>query len=335
MPSDIGVIGAGGWGTALAKVLAGKGEQVALWCHGSDSYREISKTRENRVYLPGVTLPDNVQATQSLDEAVTGKSLVICALPSHVVREVLSQVKSQLAASTILLCGTKGLEEETQRTMGELFIDLFGAEHKNRQAFLSGPTFAIEVARQLPAAVTVGAYDDVVARSVQQLLSTRNLRVYTSSDVIGVQIGGVVKNVIAIAAGISDGLSLGQNARAALITRGLAEVTRLAVRLGADPLTLAGLPGLGDLILTCVGDLSRNRAVGLQIAAGKTLHEITSSSRMIAEGVRNTRSVYSLARRLGIEMPIVEQMYAVLYGGKRPAEAVENLMQRSLKAEAG
>ena len=335
MPSEIGVVGAGGWGTALAKVLADKGEHVALWCHGGDSFREIVEARENRTYLPGIKLPGNVRATQSLDAAIEHKDLVICALPSHVVREVFLRCKSKLDAATMLVCGTKGLEEESLRTMAELFVDLFGAERKPRHAFLSGPTFALEVARQLPAAVTVAAYDVAVARSIQQILSTPNLRVYTSADVIGVQIGGVVKNVIAIAAGISDGLSLGQNARAALVTRGLAEMTRLAVRMGADPLTLAGLPGLGDLILTCAGDLSRNRAVGLQIATGKSLTEVTASTRMIAEGVRNTRSLHSLAKRLGVEMPIVEQMYAVLYGGKKPAEAVHDLMQRTLKAEAG
>ncbi|MGH7854707.1 MAG: NAD(P)H-dependent glycerol-3-phosphate dehydrogenase [Candidatus Binatia bacterium] len=335
MSSRIGVIGAGGWGTALAKVLADKGEHVDLWCHGGDSFREITEFRENRTYLPGITLPANISATRSVDDAVENKDLVICALPSHVVRQVLSQITSKLGPSATLLCGTKGLEEESLRTMADLFIDIFGAERKARHAFLSGPTFAIEVAQQLPAAVTVAAYDDAVARSVQQILSTRNLRVYTSSDVIGVQIGGVVKNIIAIAAGISDGLKLGQNARAALITRGLAEMTRLAARMGADPLTLAGLPGLGDLILTCAGDLSRNRAVGLQIAGGKSLPEITGSTRMIAEGVRNTRSLHSLAKRLGVEMPIIEQMYEVLYAGKKPAEAVQDLMHRSLKAEAG
>ena len=335
MSLGIGVIGAGGWGTALAKVLADKGEQVALWCHGSDSFLEITETRENRTYLPGVPLPAGIHATQSLDDAVEHKDLVICALPSHVVRQVLTRVTAKIDAAATILCGSKGLEEGSLLTMGELLIDLFGAERKDRHAFLSGPTFAIEIARQLPAAVTVAAYDDAVAQLVQQVLSTRNLRVYTSADVIGVQIGGVVKNVIAIAAGISDGLTLGQNARAALITRGLAEMTRLAVRMGADPLTLAGLPGLGDLILTCAGDLSRNRAVGLQIAAGKSLQEITGSTRMIAEGVRNTRSLHALAKRLAVEMPIVEQMYAVLYAGKKPAEAVQDLMHRSLKAEAG
>ncbi|MGE5219500.1 MAG: NAD(P)H-dependent glycerol-3-phosphate dehydrogenase [Chloroflexota bacterium] len=335
MATEIGIIGAGGWGTALAKVVAEKGERLTLWCHGNESFRAIVDSRENRIYLPGVTLPDAVIATQSLDETVAGKNLVICAVPSHVVREVLSQVASKVGAKTLVLCATKGLEESSLKTMSELFQDLFGAECKRRHAFLSGPTFASEVARRLPAAVTVAAYDDAVARAIQEILSTRYLRVYTSTDVVGVQIGGAVKNVIAIAAGISDGLMLGQNARAALITRGLAEMTRLAVRMGANPLTLAGLPGLGDLVLTCAGDLSRNRRVGLLIAAGNSLKEIIASTSMIAEGVRNSRSLYTLARRLEVEMPIVEQMYEVLYAGKNPAEAVQNLMQRSLKAEVG
>ena len=335
MASDIGVVGAGAWGTALAKVLAGKGERVTLWCHGADSFRQIVETSENRVYLPGILLPREIRITQSLVETAAHKRLIICALPSHVVREVLAQAASSIHPETMILCGTKGLEEDSLKTMGELLIDLLGAARKDRHAFLSGPTFAIEVARELPAAVTVAAGDEHVARSIQQILSTQSLRVYTSSDVVGVQMGGVVKNVIAIAAGISDGLSLGQNARAALITRGLAEVTRLAVRMGADPLTLAGLPGLGDLILTCAGDLSRNRAVGLQIARGKSLREITAATRAVAEGVRNTRSVRVLAGRLGVDMPIVEQMDQVLYAGKEPAQAVRDLMLRSLKPEAG
>jgi glycerol-3-phosphate dehydrogenase (NAD(P)+) len=273
--------------------------------------------------------------TQSLGETVSNKRLVICAVPSHVVREVFSRAMDDLAQTTMILCGTKGLEEGSLKTMGELFVDLLGAGRKKNLAFLSGPTFALEVARMLPAAVTVAAADESIAKSIQQILSTQNFRVYTSADVIGVQIGGVVKNVIAIAAGISDGLSLGHNARAALITRGLAEMTRLAVRMKADPVTLAGLPGLGDLILTCTGDLSRNRAVGLQIARGRSLHEITASTRTVAEGVRNTRSLYALAERLGVDMPIVGQMYQVLYAGKEPADAVRDLMLRSLKPEAG
>jgi glycerol-3-phosphate dehydrogenase (NAD(P)+) len=333
LANRIGVIGAGGWGTALAKILAEKGEPVTLWSHGADSFREIRERRENTLYLPGIALPGNIEATRSLEEAVGGKSLVICAVPSHAVREVFSQAASNLAPETTLLCGTKGLEEGSLKMMGELLVEVLGTEQKARLAFLSGPTFASEVARGLPAAVTVAAYDREAAKWIQEVLSTPNFRVYTSADVVGVQMGGVVKNVIAIAAGISDGLKLGQNARAALITRGLAEMTRLAVRLGADPMTLAGLPGLGDLILTCTGDLSRNRAVGLQIAAGKSLGEITHATRAVAEGVRNSRSLFALAARLGVEMPIVEQMHRVLYEAKRPAEAVRELMQRSLKPE--
>jgi glycerol-3-phosphate dehydrogenase (NAD(P)+) len=335
MSSDIGVVGAGGWGTALAKILADTGERVTLWCHGADSFRQMVETRENRAYLAGISLPAELTVTQSLGETVSNKRLVICAVPSHVVREVFCRAMDDLAQTTMILCGTKGLEEGSLKTMGELFVDLLGAGRKKNLAFLSGPTFALEVAKMLPAAVTVAAADESIAKSIQQILSTQNFRVYTSADVIGVQIGGVVKNVIAIAAGISDGLSLGHNARAALITRGLAEMTRLAVRMKADPVTLAGLPGLGDLILTCTGDLSRNRAVGLQIARGRSLHEITASTRTVAEGVRNTRSLYALAERLGVDMPIVGQMYQVLYAGKEPADAVRDLMLRSLKPEAG
>lgn len=335
MAREIGVVGAGGWGTALAKVLADKGERVTLWCHGSASFNDLVKNRQNRTYLPGIQLPGNLLATRTLEQAVAGKALVICAVPSHAVREVFAGTAAHFGPRALLLCGTKGLEESTLQTMAELFAEIFGAATRERHGFLSGPTFAIEVARGLPAAVTVGAYSEDVARTIQEILSTPNLRVYTSLDVVGVQIGGVVKNVIAIAAGISDGLGLGQNARAALITRGLAEITRLAVRMGADPMTLAGLPGLGDLVLTCAGDLSRNRKVGLQIAAGKTLQEITASTRTVAEGVRNTRALYALAQHLAVEMPIVEQMYQVLYGGKTPAEAARDLMQRTLKPEAG
>ena len=335
MARAIGVVGAGGWGTALAKVLADNGEQVTLWCHGLASFNELAESRQNRTYLPGISLPENVAVTRTLTDAVAGKKLVICAVPSHAVREVFAGAAADIDPGSILLCGTKGLEESTLQTMAELFAEIFGTRGKERHGFLSGPTFAIEVACGLPTAVTVGAYSETVAREIQEILSTPSLRVYTSLDVVGVQIGGVVKNVIAIAAGISDGLGLGQNARAALITRGLAEITRLATRMGADSMTLAGLPGLGDLVLTCAGDLSRNRAVGLQIAAGKTLQEIIGSTRTVAEGVRNARALHDLAQQLAVEMPIVEQMYQVLYHGKKPADAVRDLMQRSLKPEVG
>jgi glycerol-3-phosphate dehydrogenase (NAD(P)+) len=333
MAKQIAVIGAGAWGTALAKVLADKGELVTLWSHGAECYRDIREHHENRVYLPGVRLPDSLAVTQSLSEAVKDKYLILCAVPSHAVREVFNQARAMIAPGALMVCATKGLEEASQRTMGELFDDLLGQTNPRRQAFLSGPNFASEVARGLPAAATVAAYGESVARQVQEVLNTPALRIYTSTDVVGVQIGGVVKNVIAIAAGISDGLGLGQNARAALITRGLAEMTRLAVRMGADAQTMAGLPGLGDLVLTCAGDLSRNRRVGLAIAAGKSMAEITAATRSVAEGVRNTRALHALALRLGVDMPIIAQMHQVLYDDKPPSDAVRDLMQRSLKSE--
>ncbi|HEX2261140.1 MAG TPA: NAD(P)H-dependent glycerol-3-phosphate dehydrogenase [Candidatus Binatia bacterium] len=333
MLKPIGVIGAGGWGIALAKLLADKGEPVTLWCHGAESFRELQDDRESRAYLAGIILPSSIEITRSLEVTVANKSLILCVVPSHSACEVMTSASRYMSPQTTVLCCTKGLEEESLKTMGEVLGEIFGETQKQRHAFLSGPTFAAEVARGLPAAVTVAARRGDIARDLQETLSTQNFRVYTSTDIVGVQMGGVIKNIIAIAAGISDGLKLGHNARAALMTRGLVEMTRLAVCMGADPMTLAGLPGLGDLILTCTGDLSRNRKVGLQIAEGKSALEISQGTRMVAEGVRNARSVYWLAKRLGIEMPIVEQMYNVIYEGKRPAEAVRDLMQRSLKSE--
>ncbi len=333
MGKAIGIIGAGGWGTALSKLLCEKGDEVTLWCHGEESYREIQEKGENRSYLPGILLPRSLNITRSLKEAVSGKDLLFCVVPSHRVREVMRSAASHVEPQVTLACGTKGIEEGSLMTMGEVLSEIFGESKRERLAFLSGPTFALEVAQGLPAAITVAAFTEQVGRRVQETLSTQSLRVYTSRDVLGVQMGGVVKNVIAIAAGISDGLDLGYNARAALITRGLAEMTRLAVKMGGDPLTLSGLPGLGDLILTCTGELSRNRRVGVKIAQGRKLEEILGEMRMVAEGIRNTRSVYLLALRLGVEMPIVQQMYLVLYEGKKPIEAVRDLMQRSLKAE--
>lgn len=333
MGRTIGVIGAGGWGTALAKLLAEKGHDVTLWCHGEDSYRAIAEGRENRLYLPGVALPASLKPSRSLKETVEKKAALFLAVPSHTVRAVMTGAAPGVDAGSILACATKGIDAEKLATMGEVLGEIFGPRGSRRHAFLSGPTFALEVARGQPAALTVAALDDQVGKDIQELLSTPNFRVYTSRDVVGVQMGGVVKNVIAIAAGISDGLGLGLNARAALVTRGLAEMTRLAVKMGGAPPTLSGLPGLGDLVLTATGDLSRNRGVGLQIAAGKSLAEIQAGTRMVAEGIKNSRSVYLLARKLGVEMPIVEQMHLVLYEGKKPLEAVKDLMGRTLKAE--
>jgi glycerol-3-phosphate dehydrogenase (NAD(P)+) len=333
MGRAIGVIGAGGWGTALAKLLAEKQHDVALWCHAEQTFRDIHDRQENPSYLPGIKLSPAIKPTRLLSEAVERKEAVVLAVPSHYFRPVVGAAAPAMDAKSILICATKGIDEQKLAPMGDVLQEIFGDAQKERHAFLSGPTFAIEVARGQPAAVTVAALNDRVGRDVQEILGAPNFRVYTSRDVVGVQMGGVVKNVIAIAAGISDGLGLGLNARAALVTRGLAEMTRLAVKMGGDPRTLSGLPGLGDLVLTATGDLSRNRNVGLKIAAGKKLSEITAGTRAIAEGITNTRSLFLMAQKLGVEMPIVEQMHRVLYEGKNPLEAVKELMQRALKPE--
>ena len=329
---SIGIIGAGGWGTALAVLLCGKHDDVAMWCHSAETLARIRETGENAVYLPGVKLPDGLDVTASLEAAVSGRDLLICVTPSHFLREVMNRAVPFVAPDAIVACGSKGIEESTLMTMGEVLAEVLG--NSQRHAFLSGPTFALEVARRRPSAITAASADREVAGRVQQSLGSPEFRVYTSADVVGVQMGGVIKNVIAIAAGVSDGLELGHNARAALITRGLAEMTRLAVKLGADPVTLAGLPGLGDLVLTCTGQLSRNRKVGFDLGQGRRLADIVATTRMVAEGIRNTRAVHLLASRHGVEMPIVEQMYRVLYEDKPPIQAVRDLMGRTQRAEA-
>ena len=284
---SIGIIGAGGWGTALAVLLCRKHEDVVLWCHSAETLARIREGGENSTYLPGVKLPDRLQVTPSLETAASGRDLLICVTPSHFLREVMGQAAPFATPETIVVCGSKGIEESTLMTMGDVLAEVVG--RPRRHAFLSGPTFALEVAQGRPAAITVASADPGVARAVQDSLGSPEFRVYSSTDVVGVQMGGVIKNVIAIAAGVSDGLELGHNARAALITRGLAEMTRLAVKMDADPVTLAGLPGLGDLVLTCTGQLSRNRKVGFELGQGRRLADIVAGTRMVAEGVRNTR----------------------------------------------
>ncbi len=329
---SIGIIGAGGWGTALAVLLSRKHDDVSLWCHSAETLARIRETGENAAYLPSVKLPDRLRVTSSLEVTASGRALLICVTPSHFLREVMTEAAPFVTPKTIVVCGSKGIEESTLMTMGDVLAEVLG--NPRRHAFLSGPTFALEVAQGRPAAITVASADPGVAREVQVSLGSPELRVYSSTDVVGVQMGGVIKNVIAIAAGVSDGLELGHNARAALITRGLAEMTRLAVKMGADPVTLAGLPGLGDLALTCTGQLSRNRKVGFELGQGRRLADIVAGTRMVAEGVRNTRTVHLLAQRHGVEMPIVEQMHCVLYEDKAPLQAVRDLMGRTQRAEA-
>jgi glycerol-3-phosphate dehydrogenase (NAD(P)+) len=327
------VLGAGSWGTALASLLAGKGYTVTSWDKEHSVLEDIKRNHRNERYLPGAVLPANLHATRDIQKALEGAELVVLAVPSHAVRQVTIEAKRHVHAGMPLVCVAKGIELETLMTMSEVMEDVLPVPLHPYVAILSGPSFAKEVARGLPTAVTVAARWERIAKQVQDAFHTKTFRPYTSGDVVGCEIGGCVKNVVAIAAGTSDGLGFGANALAALITRGLAEITRLAVRKGANPLTLSGLSGLGDLVLTCSSDLSRNRTVGRGLAAGKTADEIQQEIGQVAEGVRNAKSARELAKRLGVEMPITETVYRVLYEGVSPRDAVTALMMRETKPE--
>lgn len=329
---QIGVIGAGSWGTSLANLLAKKGYQVTLWAYEAEVVEGIRTRRVNDLYLPENQLSENLQATGELAAATAGKQLVLLVPPSQVLRGVFQQLLPHLEPETLLVSASKGIENSTLQTMSEILAEL--APHgADRSAFLSGPSFAKEVARELPTAVTVAAESETVAARVQEIFSTDYFRVYTSTDVIGIELGGALKNVIAIAAGIADGLGFGHNTRAALITRGLAEISRIGLAKGAQPATFAGLAGMGDLVLTCTGDLSRNRSVGMALGQGRSLKQVLDGMQMVAEGVQTTLSAYQLARRLEVEAPIIDQMYQILYQDKEPRRAVSDLMDRELKPE--
>ncbi len=331
--ATIGVIGAGSWGTALAKMLAESGHDVTLWAHRAEVARDITTTRENTTYLPGFPLPVTLRATADLAQATRDKDVLLSVSPSHVVRTVMTEAMTHLTGDPYLVTASKGIEEASLLTMAGVLEEIVGSAHAGRVCALSGPSFAREVAARMPTAVTIGARDHEVSATVQRVFTTGYFRVYSSDDLIGVEVGGAVKNVIAIAAGVSDGLGFGSNTRAALITRGIAETARLGTALGANPITLSGLAGVGDLVLTCTGELSRNRNVGLRLGRGEALADIVGDMKMVAEGVKNARSVHALAAKLGVEMPITEQMYAMLYEAKPPREVVTDLMARGLKAE--
>lgn len=331
---DIAVIGAGSWGTALAKVLSDKGHRVWLWGHNPVHITAIQTKRENNRYLPGFPLAQSLRATSDLEEAVSGKQTLIMAVPSHVTRDIFKQITPFLQPGSTIVSATKGIENKTLMTMTQLLDEeLRHAGISAHTAVLSGPSFAKEVAQRIPTAVTVAAHSVKVAEFIQNLFFTDRFRVYTSTDLIGLELGGALKNPIAIAAGICDGAGLGTNTRAALITRGLTEITRLGVKMGASPLTFAGLGGLGDLVLTCTGDLSRNRTVGVKLGQGMSLDAILAEMKMVAEGVKTTKSSWDLARRENVEMPILEQMYKVLYEDKPCSEAIEALLNRDQKGE--
>ncbi len=330
---EVGVIGAGGWGTALANLLAETGYPVGLWVYERDLCQGIRSKRENRLYLPGVKLSERITPTSSLREAVKGKQILVTASPSHLVRRVVKKAVPYLSPGALIVSASKGIENRSLLTMSQVLQEILPSQFRSRIATISGPSFAREVAQRIPTAVVVAARDQVVAQRLQELFNTPYFRIYTSPDLIGVELGGALKNVIALAAGVCDGLGLGFNTRAALFTRGLAEITRLGVKMGANPLTFSGLAGAGDLLLTCTGDLSRNRTVGIRLGKGMKIKEILLGMRMVAEGVKTTKSACKLSRKYQVEMPITEQVYLILYKNKPPEVAVKELMSRGLKTE--
>ncbi|HYV62258.1 MAG TPA: NAD(P)H-dependent glycerol-3-phosphate dehydrogenase [Bryobacteraceae bacterium] len=329
----LAIIGGGSWGTALAMVLAPRSESLRLWVYETDLAERMAHFRVNDIFLPGSHLPERVQITTQLATALEGADIVLGVMPSHHARGLYTAMLPHLTSSMILVSATKGLEQGSLSRMSEVIEQVIKAKFDPRVAVLSGPTFAREVAAGNPTAVVVAAANLEVARCVQEAFSGPSLRLYTNADPVGVEVGAALKNVIAIGAGICEGLNLGHNPTAALITRGLAEITRLAVAMGGQAKTMAGLAGLGDLVLTCTGDLSRNRYVGKELGNGRALGEILGSMRMVAEGVETCASAVTLGQKFGVDLPIIQQMHAVMNSGKSPREAVRELMDRSLKGE--
>jgi glycerol-3-phosphate dehydrogenase (NAD(P)+) len=331
----VAVLGAGSWGTALAKLLSDQGFETRLWARHQEHAAAIEAERRNEKYLPGFELAETLRATNDLEAALRGATLVLPVIPTHGLREVLPHVAPLVPEDAILLSATKGIEQGTLELVSEIFEELLPKALHPNLTYLGGPSFAKEVAARLPTAVIVAGKSQEATEAAQDFLTTDRMRAYSTDDVIGVELGGALKNVIAIAAGISDGLGYGHNTRAALITRGLAEISRLAIARGAHPLTLAGLGGMGDLVLTCTGDLSRNRRVGMELGRGRKLEEILGETSMVAEGVRTAKSAHELALREGVEMPITHEVYRMLYEGKTPAAVVASLMGRPPKPERG
>ena len=325
------VLGAGSWGTALAIHLARNGHQARLWGRDAELVARMREDHRNPAFLSDIPFPPGVTATVHLEEALDAAAWIVTAVPSHGLRAVVHRAAPLFRKGVPVVSATKGIEPETLCRMSEVIADETGGAHP--VAVVSGPSFAAEVARRLPTALSVACAESAVATAVQQEFRSPSLRLYVTDDVIGVEIGGATKNVIAIAAGVVDGLGLGHNAKAALITRGLAEIARLACALGARRETLAGLSGLGDLVLTCTGELSRNRRVGMELGRGRPIDEILSGMRMVAEGVRTTHAALALGARHGVELPIAAQMAAVLDGRRAPLEAAEQLMLRPPKSE--
>jgi glycerol-3-phosphate dehydrogenase (NAD(P)+) len=330
---NICVLGAGGWGTALAILLSGNKNKVTLWEFEKEYAHTLDEFRENFYYLPKVKIPNEISITNDIDVAVYKKDLIVVATPTQFIRHVIESIKHIDLSERIILSVSKGIENSTLMTVSRIFLDVFSKIHKRNIVVLSGPSHAEEVARQIPTAVVAASTEMKNAAAVQKAFSNKFFRVYRSHDPIGVELGGALKNVIAIAAGIADGAGFGDNTKAAIMTRGIREITRLGVKLGSNELTFQGLSGIGDLIVTCASKLSRNRFVGEEIGKGKKLKDVISEMKMVAEGVATTKSTHELAQKLRVELPIIEQVNSVLFLGKNPHKATEYLMTRNLKTE--
>jgi len=329
----IAILGAGSFGSALSFVAEKNAEELRIWSHSEDVVRDIHTHCQNSVYLPGINLPNKLRASHKLSEVLENADIVFSVIPTQATREVWLKAREFLPNSARIIIASKGIEIKSNQFLSDVMLETLGEESRNRLFFLSGPSFAREIAEKKPTAVTIAGFHKEGISHLQSILFSEFIRTYGTSDVTGVQLGGALKNVIAIAVGVSDGLGMGNNSRAALITRGLAEMARLGKVMGADPLTFMGLAGLGDLVLTCTGELSRNRSLGLKIGQGFSLEEIQSNMRMIAEGVTTTISAYKLSQEKLVSMPITEGVYSVLYEKRQPSEMISILMNRQMKFE--
>lgn len=330
----VAVLGAGSFGTSLAMVLAHNDHEVNIWSHSKDTADVISKKRENSIYLPGITLQESIQASHNMEAMVKGCDAVLSVVPTQATREVWKNAKKLIEPGRPIIVASKGIEQKTHLLVNEIMLDILGEEAKGNLFFLSGPSFAKELAEKKPTAITIAGYNQERIDEIQRIFFNKYFRAYGTNDVVGVELGGALKNIIALGTGISDGLGMGPNARAALITRGLAEIARLGKAKGADPMTFMGLAGLGDLVLTCTGDLSRNRQVGIRLAQGEKIDKILASMRQVAEGVPTTQSAFELSQKLGVSMPITEAAYHILYKDKDPGTVYGMLMHRDMKFES-
>ncbi|MBL0954846.1 MAG: NAD(P)-dependent glycerol-3-phosphate dehydrogenase [Leptospira sp.] len=329
----IGIIGAGSFGTALGSILADKGYDVTLWTRSEEQARSINENHMNSKHMPDLVLPEKLRANTDLIQVVKDKEMIVSAPPSHALSGILKEIKDHIPHKVPIVSASKGIENESLRLVSEIFESELPGQYHSQLSYLSGPSFAKEMVKRVPTIVSIASKNEATAKRVQEIFSFTYFRTYWTPDVVGVEVGGALKNVIAIAAGVADGLGFGQNTRAALITRGLNEITRMGIKMGADPMTFLGPSGMGDLVLTCCGEASRNRTVGFRLGKGEKLKEILASMNEVAEGVKTTLSTKNLSDKLGVEMAITQEVYRMLYEDKDPKEVVKALMGRDLKRE--